>query len=41
MVFTRTQLDTLSREELLEELKKCLNIADEIKNRKSQIGSMT
>ena len=31
MVFRRAQLDTLSREELVEELIKCSNIADEIK----------
>ena len=31
MVFTRAQLDTLSREELEEELIKWSNIADEIK----------
>ena len=31
MVFTRAQLDTLSREELVEELIKCSNIADQIK----------
>ena len=31
MVFTRAQLDTLSRKELPEELIKCLNIADQIK----------
>ena len=30
MVFTRAQLDTLSREELIEELIKCSNIADQI-----------
>ena len=41
MVFTRTQLDTLSREQLVEELIKCSNIADQINNHKSQIGSMT
>ena len=31
MVFTRAQLDTISREELAEELIKCSNIADQIK----------
>ena len=31
MVFTRAQLDTLSREEFVEELIKCSNIADQIK----------
>ena len=31
MVFTRAQLDTLSREQLVEELIKCLNIADQLK----------
>ena len=31
MVFKRAQLDTLSREELVEELIKCSNIADQIK----------
>ena len=31
MVFKRAQLDTLSREELVEELIKCSNMADQIK----------
>ena len=31
MVFTRAQLDAISREELVEELIKCSNIADQIK----------
>ena len=31
MVFTRTKLDNLSREELVEELIKCSNIADQLK----------
>ena len=31
MVFTRAQLDALSREELVEELIKCSNIADQLK----------
>ena len=31
MVFTRAQSDTISREELVEELIKCSNIADQIK----------
>ena len=31
MVFTRAQLDTLSREELAEELIKCSNIVDQVK----------
>ena len=31
MVFTRAKFDTLSREELVEELIKCSNIADQIK----------
>ena len=31
MVFTRAQLDTLSREELVEELIKCSNKADQLK----------
>ena len=30
MVFTRAQLDTLSREEIVEELIKCSNIADKL-----------
>ena len=32
MVFTRAQLDTLSREELVKELIKSSNIADQLKN---------
>ena len=32
MTFTRAQLDTLSRKELVEELPKCPNIADQLKN---------
>ena len=31
MVFTRAQLDTLSGEEVVEELIKCSNIADQLK----------
>ena len=31
MSFTRAQLDTLSRKELVEELPKCPNIADQLK----------
>ena len=32
VVFTGAHLDTLSREELTEELPKCSNIADQVKN---------
>ena len=38
MVFTRAQLDTLSRKELPEELIKCLNIADQIKTLIDQLN---
>ena len=31
MVFTRAQLDTLSKEELVDELMKCSNITDQLK----------
>ena len=41
MVFTRAQLDTLSREELIEELIKCSNMLKLIKLKPSPIGSMT
>ena len=37
MVFARAQLDTLSREELVEELIKCSNIADQIKTLKERL----
>ena len=31
MIFTRAQLDTLSKEELVDELMKCSNITDQLK----------